>query len=688
MKFKLVIIFSLFLIFTNSCKKEILPEIILPDELPIWSELSGRWDIDETVSPNTSDNGTAPQYVLVRKDMMVDTRWTEMSVDFKINANVSLNTIGFALNVIDSEDFGIIRLNFNSFEAGLWKYKYYRPWIHVEIEPIQPDKWYSFKIELSTKLNDWRPWTVTLTDKESGKIILEQGIDNTLPLFGRGVTGLYAIVGRYSSDGQTIFKNFQIKKNSSLNDEKHLKLAPLFSDGMVMQRNVTVPVWGIANPRESVAIEFNNQKFTATADNFGRWSIKLPSMSATTSLDMLITSLDDSVSIRDIAVGEVWLASGQSNMSLAVKETDMSSLITSDADVRIFLQPQWPAIDPVFDGGGAWENAQTGNVSEWSALAYSFAKQLREELNVPIGIIGSYWAGTSAESWMPREVLSSDPITKTILDQYLSALNSLDSGTPIAGDIHPFNIPDQSHAPGYLYNGMIYPHIPFAISGVIWYQGESNTLRAEQYETLFPMLIQSWRDAWNKPEMSFLFVQLAGYDGKLTGNNIVNAWPHIREGQRLTLNKLDNTGMAVAIDIGSKTNVHPIYKRELGERLARLALHDVYGYDNIVRCGPLYKSVIFEGNSVNISFTETDLGLQIHDGNTLKGFMIAGVNMLFLPALAEINTDGKSVRVWSDNIDSPIAVRYAWGNYPIEANLTNNESLPASPFRTDNWQLY
>ena len=688
MSLKLLIILSVFLTLTNSCKKEVFPENIIPQDSPIWSELLGNWDIDETMSPNTSDNGTVAQHVLVRKDMGLDTRWTDMSVDFKVDASVTRNVIGFALNAVDEKNFGIIRLDFNYFEAGLWKYNYYRPWMKVEIEPIQQGRWYNLKIEARTKPNDWRPWTISLTDIESGKIIFEQGIDNTLPLFGRGITGLYAITDPYTLDGQISFKDFHIKNPPTPKGKEFLQLAPLFSDGMVMQRNATVPLWGMAKPRENVLVEFNNQKYTATADNHGNWSVKLPPMSASTSLKMLVTSLTDSVIVEDIAIGEVWLASGQSNMALAVSETDMNPLVTSDADIRMFLQPQWPAIDTVFDSGGEWENAQTGNVSDWSALAYSFAKQLRKELNVPIGIIGSYWGGTSAESWLPREILGSDPITKTILDQYLSALNSLDSGTPISGDVQPFNIPDQSHAPGYLYNGMIYPHIPFAISGVIWYQGESNTLRAKQYETLFPMLISSWRDAWNMPKMDFLFVQLAGYDGKLSGNKLENAWPHIREGQRLTLNKLENTGMAVAIDLGDKTNIHPIHKRELGERLARLALHDVYGYNNIVRCGPLYESVQFEGNSAIVNFSEFNLGLQIRDGASLQGFVIAGSDQQFYSASAEINADGKSVRVWSDNITNPVAVRYAWGNYPVNANLINNADLPASPFRTDNWSLY
>lgn len=683
----LFFVLSIISIFLSACNKEDLPEVIVPEEVPGWVELLGDWKINETLSPSTTGQQTVPQYVLVRKDMEPDTRWTEISVDFKISADVSRNSIGFALNAIDAENFGILRINFNSFEIGLWKYNYYRPWIHVDIDPIQQDKWYSLTIESRTKQNDWRPWTVTLRDKESNEIILEEGIDNTLPLFGRGVTGVYAVTGIYAAEGQISFQNFQIQNPPAPKGEEYLQLAPLFSDGMVMQRNSTVLIWGLTLPRENVDIEFNNQQFTTKADNYGHWSVELPSMSAATSLNMLVTSLEDSVSVRDIAIGEVWLASGQSNMALAVSETDMSTLINNDADLRIFLQPQWPAIEPVFDGGGKWENAQTGNVSNWSALAYSFAQKLHKELNVPIGIIGSYWGGTSAESWLPREELGTDPITKSILDQYESAESALISGQPIV-NVHPFNIPDQSHAPGYLYNGMIYPHIPFAINGVIWYQGESNTLRAEQYETLFPMLVNSWRKEWNMPEMNFLFVQLAGYDGKLSGNNVLNAWPHIREGQRLTLNKLENTGMAVAIDLGDATNIHPIHKRELGERLARLALYDVYGYDDIVRCGPLYESLQLEGDNAIINFTETNLGLQVRDNNTLNGFVIAGANRQFVPASAEISVDGKSVRVWSDNISSPVAVRYAWENYPIQANLINNANLPASPFRTDDWPLY
>lgn len=669
-------------------------DVIKPDppgieDAPEWIELLGIWNVKDSLSPKIGEEGSVPQNVLVRGDMKNDTRWSEMSVDFKIKDDLWHNSSGFALNVHGVGDFGILRVNVSSLEVGLWKYNSYRPWTRIALKTMHQDHWYNIKIQEVRKIDDWRPWTITLTDCASGEIILEQGIENALPLFGLGVTGLYAATGHYAKDNAVIFRNFKIT-NSSHPEAQALKLPSIFSDGMFMQRNMQVPVWGLAKADEIVWVEFNGQKFSTTSDNSGKWRIDLPSMQASTSLSMLVISSTDSVFIKDIAVGEVWLASGQSNMSMMVWQSDMNSIAEQtppDANLRIFLQPQWPSSEPVFDSGGKWQKANPENVKEWSAVAYSFALELRKKLNVPVGIIGSYWGGTSAESWLPREILGTEPITKSILDEYLSAQAALEAGQPIM-NVHPFNIPDQSHAPGYLYNGMIYPHIPFAIQGVIWYQGESNALRGEQYETLFPMLINSWRNAWNLPEMSFFFVQLAGYDGKQSGNEIENAWPHIREGQRLTLKKVDHTGMAVTIDLGDASNIHPYRKREVGERLSRLALHDVYAYENIIRCGPLYESVQFVRGSAIIDFSETGSGLQVRNNTRLEGFVIAGVDKHFFPALAKINPDGKSVRVWSYSVNNPVAVRYAWKNYPVEANLMNNAGLPASPFRTDDWPLY
>ncbi|MCD6598089.1 MAG: hypothetical protein J7L04_10395 [Bacteroidales bacterium] len=674
-----------------ACNRDVLK---LPDpreieEAPEWIELLGIWNLKDSLSPQVGEEGPVPQNVLVRGDMKNDTRWSEMSVDFNISGDIRHSSAGFALNAQGTDNFGILRVSIGSLKAGLWKYNSYRPWTRINLKPMHQDHWYNLKIQEIIKKDDWRPWTITLTDSESDEVLLEQGIENALPLFGRGVTGLYAATGIYAKDDEITFRNFKLIYPSPP-DEKALKLAPLFSDGMIMQRNMIVPVWGFAKASEPVRIEFDSQKFNTTSDNSGKWRIDLPLMNASTSLSMLVISSTDSIFIQDIAVGEVWIASGQSNMGMMVWQSDMNSIAGQappDDNLRIFLQPQWPSSEPVFDSGGKWEKAKPENVKEWSAVAYSFALELREKLNVPVGIIGSYWGGTSAESWLPHEILGTEPITKTILDEYLSAQAALEAGQPIT-NVHPFNVPDQSHAPGYLYNGMIYPHIPFAIQGVIWYQGESNALRGEQYETLFPMLIHSWRNAWNLPEMSFFFVQLAGYDGKQSGNELENAWPHIREGQRLTLKKVDHTGMAVAIDLGDVSNIHPYRKREVGERLSRLALHDVYGYESIIRCGPLFESVQFVRGNAIINFSETGSGLQVRDNTRIEGFVIAGADKQFSPALAKINPDEKSVRVWSYSVNNPVAVRYAWKNYPVEANLMNNAGLPASPFRTDDWPLY
>jgi sialate O-acetylesterase len=235
---------------------------------------------------------------------------------------------------------------------------------------------------------------------------------------------------------------------------------------------------------------------------------------------------------------------------------------------------------------------------------------------------------------------------------------------------------------------MIAPHFPFSISGVIWYQGESNANRAKQYEHLFPMLISSWRKSLNNSTLNFYFVQLAGYDGKQSGSEIVDAWPHLRESQRLTLNKFSDIGMVVATDLGSQTNIHPTRKLEIGNRLSRLALYDVYGFRDIVRSSPLFKSVTYnKRNEAIVSFIEIGDGLKALNNKPLTGFMIAGEDRQFVEAEATILPDGKSIKIYSPKVSSPVSVRYGWSNNPTDANLGNSANLPASPFRTDNWAL-
>ncbi len=659
------------------------------EKVSLWTEMLGNWNIsNQTISPDLKKAGTDFQFVLSKSDMETASRWSEISVNFKIDERISQCSAGFALNTKDSSDFGVLRIckmsNQSFLQVGWWQYGYYRPYLSVELrQNIHSGEWYNISIHPTMDIKEWRPWTITLKSCQNGAILLEQGIENELPLFGRGITGLYA------KGGEVSFKNFQIYTDSSLSRHRYLKLAPLFTDGMVIQRNMLVPIWGRTKPCEMVKVKVNNHVFTTSSDSLGDWRIDLAPMKASNSVGILVVSAKDSIILRNVAIGEVWLASGQSNMNMKVWQSDIDSLskkILNDTSLRMFIQPQWPSDTPIFESGGKWEYAESENTKNWSAVAYGFALQLREKLKVPVGIICSYWGGTAAESWFPREELDKDTITKPILESYNRAQTALENRRPPV-NIHSWNIPGQSHAPGYLYNGMIHPHIPAAIRGVIWYQGESNAERAKQYEVLFPMLIHSWRQLWDHPDMYFFFVQLAGYDGKQSGSNIESAWPQLREAQRLTLQKLDHTGMVVTIDIGNIMNIHPIHKKEVGERLSRIALHDVYGFKDIVRCGPLFKSATFKRNYTSIYFTETALGLQIKNGKIIEGFMVAGIDEKFFPAYAQINTDGKSVRVWSEKVDKPVAVRYVWENYSGNLNLINSAGLPASPFRTDAWSL-
>lgn len=656
----------------------------------VWKEISGKWSIgDNKFSPFLKEEKkTTKNYILIRNDMNSDSRWDYLQLEFKFETVSENISAGLVLNTNNPDDFGFLRISKSDdkvfLQAGVWKYNKFRTSMNAELEEsILPDIWYSLKVIPTENRDEYRCWTIILAEKEKERIIFKSGIINQLPLFGRGITGLYA-------DGNPVsFQNFQVHTSVPDYHTVNLKVAPLFANGMVFQRETPVTVWGKGQPGEMVSIYVNDNVFKTKAEDTGNWKITLPSMKAADSIGFMIISTIDTVLLQDVAVGEVWLASGQSNMHMKVWQSDVAEVtkkISEDKYLRFFIQPEWPSEVPLFDNGGKWEQANSANMEEWSAVACSFAIKLREKLKVPVGVIWSSWGGTTAECWLPREELKKDTLTKPILDQYVRAKNALENGEKLFG-IHPYNVPGHHKSPGALFNGMIYPHIPFSIKGVIWYQGESNSIRAKQYESLFPLLINSWRDQWNNSDLYFAFVQLAGYNGGQSGSEIEHAWPQLRDAQRITTKKINNTGMAVAIDLGHQTNIHPRQKNEVGERLARLVLHDVYKFDKIVRSGPLYVSSIFTNHYAIIRFSEIADELKISNRQNLTGFTIAGQSQKFFPANACIDNDGKQVKVWSDAVPEPVAVRYAWENYPGDANLVNSEGLPASPFRTDEWPL-
>lgn len=612
--------------------------------------------------------------------------WTHLEVEFFATYNTDFDIL---LNVKDSSDYMILRVcygNFPLLKLYRHQYGYNRAW--MEIRPAQAwtiHKWYRLSIKKAPWIDkeDWRAWKIIVADNETGQILLKQGIENEMPAFGVGKVGI-------QTNNGIKFRNFQCILTDRQNKQNQLRIAPLFGNDMVLQQNKPIPIWGMANPGEEITILFHNRKYQTAADKSGNWKSQIDACPVLENQTLEIIAGDERLLFTNIAVGEVWLASGQSNMEMRSWQSDVAAIVspnTPDAKLRFFVQPQWPAENEMFDSGGAWIEADSIHAMGVSAIAYRFGQLLREKLKRPVGIVCSYWGGTAIESWIPQEKLVEDSLSIPIWKRYKQYEKSLKENRPI-NSTYPDNldIPGQRHSPGYLFNGMIAPLAPYAIKGIIWYQGESNSERARQYEVLFPMLVDSWRERW-KEMLPFYYVQLAGYDGKLSGSEIDQAWPQLRDSQRKLLEKREKVGMVTAIDLGNQTDIHPYTKMEVGNRLARMVLHDLYHHTHITRCGPLYNHVEFKENKAYVYFNETGERLSVSKGDELKGFTIAGNNKTFYPAKACIDKQKDYVVLYSEQVKNPVAVRYAWANNPTEANLVNSDNLPAASFRTDSWEL-
>jgi len=422
----------------------------------------------------------------------------------------------------------------------------------------------------------------------------------------------------------------------------------LFSDNAVLQRDMIVPVWGTANDGELVTVSIQGQKVSTRAVG-GHWLVRLRPLKAGGPYTMRINDIE----IKNILVGEVWLASGQSNMRWSVKqseEPEKNIAECRDAQLRLYSVPR---SDRFQELPAAWQECTPESVPDFSAVAYFFGRELRKTLRVPVGLIQSAVGGTPAEAWTSRSFLLADADLRTLVENPVTRVS-------------------------YLYNGMIAPLQPYAIRGVIWYQGESNAGRAYQYRRLFPAMIRNWRQAWGQGDFPFLFVQLAPFGQ----NGDDDKWPELREAQVLTALTVPKTAMVVITDYGDCTNIHPKPKEPVGKRLALAARAVAYG-ENITYSGPIYKHMTISGNRVILSFDHVGSGLMAK-GSELKGFTIAGPDRKFVPAKAMVQDD--KVVVWSDDVDTPTAVRYGWSNCP-DVNLFNKEGLPASPFRTDDWPL-
>ncbi|WP_448517946.1 sialate O-acetylesterase [Rhodoflexus sp.] len=460
---------------------------------------------------------------------------------------------------------------------------------------------------------------------------------------------------------------------------QQLRVAAIFGDNMVLQRGKTIPIWGWGVPGQPVSVQIGNRLWKEKTDKVsGRWQITIDSLPVGSNYRLLVMQpQQDTVLLHNVAVGEVWLCSGQSNMEWQVRASQDAEREIAAANyplirhVKIVHNAKLSLQDSLQTGG--WQTATPPNVAAFSAVAYAFARHLHDSLKVPIGLINSTWGGTQIESWISRTSLSDLP-----------GMTALFARTPAASDTRTDSLirKNPNRYPSVLYNAMIHPLIPFALRGVIWYQGETNAARAVQYREMFPALIADWRKQWGQ-ELPFLFVQLANWKAAGgTSQNGGSEWAELREAQQTAL-KLPLTGMVVTIDIGDSQDIHPRNKQEVGRRLALNALSIVYRR-NIQYSSPFFAEKILQDETLMLYFKNTYGKLMVKNDRYgyVRGFEVAGSDGYFFPAQARIVGNDRII-LSCDRVSRPEYVRYAWADDPADANVFNAIGLPLAPFRTD-----
>ena len=490
-----------------------------------------------------------------------------------------------------------------------------------------------------------------------------------------------------------------------------VSLPPLFGEGMVLQRDRPIRVFGRADAGEEVRVALAGHGGAAKAGRDGRWTVELAPLPAGGPHEMVIEGTNRIV-IGDVLLGEVWLASGQSNMEMAVASCRDFEAVKAAAvlpRLRQFTVRRAAAAEPAEAVAGEWRACSPETVGGFSGVAFFFARELHRELGVPVGIVHASWGGTCAEGWTPAEAVARAQALRGLWKRWEEAIGRFDPGKAAKRDLdarekwekecreaarkgrpappEPKPAPDprlNPACPGALWNGMIAPLVPLSLRGVIWYQGESNADRAVQYRALFPLLIGEWREALGDPELPFGFVQLASYGwdprGEATPSGGPSRFAELREAQDLALRSVPGTGMAVAIDVGDVKDIHPKDKATVGRRLALWALARVHGRE-IEYAGPLFRGFEEEKGAMRIHFDHA-AGLRTLDGKEPAGFAVAGSDGKVVRGKARI--DGESVVVSHPAGARVRLVRYAWADFPDETlNLVNGAALPAAPFRTD-----
>ncbi len=447
-----------------------------------------------------------------------------------------------------------------------------------------------------------------------------------------------------------------------------ITLPAIFGDDMVLQQQTDAGIWGKASPAKTVKLStsWDNQTYSVKSDQDGMWKIMVKTPAAGGPYQITISD-GKPLTLQNVLIGEVWICSGQSNMWMPMKGyfnqpvlgANEAIAVSRNDQIRLFTVERAKSLTVTSDFEGEWKACVPENVVDFSATAYYFGRMIQQALGVPVGLINSSWGGTRIEPWISEAGLK--PFDWVTLPD-----KNMD------GDFSP-------QTPTVLYNGMIAPMVGYGIRGALWYQGESNRNQPKEYEKLMAGLIENWRREWGIGDFSFYYAQIAPFD---YGPNGINS-AYLREAQLKAYPAVAHAGMACLIDAGEKDNIHPADKEAAGERLAYWALAKTYGQKGIEYSGPVFRDMTIDGSLVKLTFDHAENGLTTF-GKELKNFKVAGENKRFYEARAFITRDG--ITVISDRVSNPVAVRYAFDDFTV-GELYNTEGLPASSFRTDDWEI-
>ncbi len=471
---------------------------------------------------------------------------------------------------------------------------------------------------------------------------------------------------------------------SALSAHATISLPAIFGDNMVLQADKPLPFWGTAEPGEQVTVQLYGEdglisKTAATADAKGQWKATLPACaSGLNGKVTIVGEASEPVRFENVLTGQVWVCSGQSNMNFPLKNASNLDAALEQANndqIRLFTVINNTSETPLDELQGQWVLCTRDTARDFSAVGYYFGVELNQYLGQPIGLIKTAWGGTPVEAWTPMDALENEPAAADMLETYQKFQKDPESMKDSKG--RPIYREKMQKAPSWLYNAMVHPFIPYAIEGVIWYQGEANAGKPDEYKATFPLMIESWRARWGQGDFPFLYVELAGFR-KQQSEPSEGGWANIREAQAEALT-LPNTGVATAVDVGMQKDIHPKDKETVGKRLALAAQGLVYGKEGITQ-SPRLKNYKIEGDRVVLNFFDAGQGLHYTPVDGKSGFAIRGAEGDW--HWADTQVDGGTITVSSPEVSQPVAVRYAWASFPYNT-VYNNMGLPLLPFRTD-----